>query len=128
MTAQERTRDIGAWGEEMAARFLIQKGYEIVGRNVNYHRQGEIDIVAWHPNIQGLRTLCFIEVKTRSGECGVAERATNGLKVHKIMLAARKYVVDKDISIDSTPIQFEHVGVYKKSGEKIEYTHYVIPV
>ncbi len=128
MSAQVRTKDIGAWGEEMAARFLVQKGYEIVDRNVNYHRQGEIDIVAWHPNIQGLRTLCFIEVKTRSGERGVAERATNGLKVHKIMLAARKYVVDKDISIDTTPMQFEHVGVYVKPSGEVECAHYVIPV
>jgi putative endonuclease len=122
------TKEIGTWGEDMAARFLVQKGYEIIERNVNYHRQGEIDIVAWHPNVQELRTLCFIEVKTRSGESGVAERATDGLKVHKIMLAARKYTVDKNIDIDRTPIQFEHVGVYKKQGGEVEYTHYVIPV
>ncbi len=121
------TKAIGAWGEEIAARFLVQKGYEIVARNV-LKRGGEIDIVAWHPNIRGEKTLCFIEVKTRSGEAGSAERATNGKKMHHIMLAARKYLAEENMNIDKTPIQFEHVGVYKASGGEPSCTHYVIPV
>ncbi len=49
----------GRMGEEMAARYLLDKGYEIVGQNV---RSGpaEIDLIALDGDI-----LCFVEVKSR---------------------------------------------------------------
>ncbi len=52
---------IAVQGEELAAKFLQEKGYKIIDRNFR-KGYGEIDIIA----IQG-RTLVFIEVKTRSG-------------------------------------------------------------
>lgn len=50
---------IGDIGENIAARFLIRKGYTILDRN--YRRPwGEIDIIGRAPD----RTLVFFEVKT----------------------------------------------------------------
>ncbi len=51
-------KEIGAWGEEMAADWLAERGYQIVARNVRTP-YGEIDIVAQ----QGDVTI-FVEVKT----------------------------------------------------------------
>ncbi|WP_111720369.1 YraN family protein [Homoserinimonas sp. OAct 916] len=53
--------DLGRMGEELAARYLVEKGYAILDRNWRCD-QGEIDIIAW----QGGEVV-FVEVKTRSG-------------------------------------------------------------
>ena len=103
---------IGAWGEHIAAHFLIEKGYMIVEKNFQT-RRGEIDIIAWHKKPHHGNTLCFIEVKTRSYGKGSAERATSKQKVRRIQLAARAYCLKENIDINTTPIQFEQVSVYK---------------
>jgi putative endonuclease len=54
-------REIGKRGEEIAADFLQQKGYKLLGMNARTPF-GEIDIVARHKN-----ATVFIEVKTRTG-------------------------------------------------------------
>ncbi len=50
----------GKKGEEIAARYLQSRGYNIIKMNVRYKR-GEIDIVAREKN-----ELVFVEVKSRS--------------------------------------------------------------
>ena len=55
--------DIGKQGEEIACRFIIKKGYEIIERN-HRERSDEIDIIA--KSAEGL--LIFIEVKTLASE------------------------------------------------------------
>ena len=52
--------DNGRLGEEKAALFLENKGFEIVRRNFR-HRGGEVDIIAVNNG-----TLVFVEVKTWS--------------------------------------------------------------
>jgi putative endonuclease len=43
-------RRSGAWGEELALRYLTQRGYELVERN--YHtRYGELDLILRHEDI-----------------------------------------------------------------------------
>ena len=39
------TKLLGGWGEEQAAKYLIDKGYKIIGMNYK-NRFGEIDIIA----------------------------------------------------------------------------------
>ena len=53
---------LGNLGEDIACKFILNKGYEIVERNF-YCRQGEIDIIA-----KDNEFLVFIEVKTRKNE------------------------------------------------------------
>jgi putative endonuclease len=51
--------EIGKKGEEIAAKYIINRGYKIL--QLNYRQKfGEIDIIAKAPD----RTLVFIEVKT----------------------------------------------------------------
>ena len=72
MSTPPSTKLLGARGEELAARYLVARGYRLVmtnfvvpvGRNTrNAQVTGEIDIVA----LDG-ETLCFVEVKTRRSE------------------------------------------------------------
>lgn len=55
-----RHNDIGRWGEDIAADYLVAGGYAIVGRNLRFGRD-EIDIVATRGS-----GIMFVEVKTRS--------------------------------------------------------------
>lgn len=55
-------RAIGAFGEELALKYLKKNRYSIVARNV-IAGHSEIDIIA-----ERERTLVFVEVKTRSSE------------------------------------------------------------
>ena len=50
-------RELGAWGEERAAKYLRSKGYTILERNFRC-RAGEIDIIARRGGI-----ITFVEVK-----------------------------------------------------------------
>lgn len=52
------TRNIGADGEELAAQYLLLRGYEIIRRNYGVGF-GEIDLIAFSPEGE----LVFIEVK-----------------------------------------------------------------
>lgn len=104
-------KQLGAWGEERAVQYLISEGYVIVRRNFRI-RKAEVDIIASRI-IKGERTLCFVEVKTRSTGEGSGERATRvPNKLEKMQMAARAFLEQEDIEIGDVPIQFEHVSVY----------------
>src|SRR5688572_18486466 len=89
-------QDIGRRGEELAAAFLIQNGFQIVAANftlpVGRNRNDvvvnvEIDLVAYEGP-----TLCFVEVKTRASDWFAAPSANVDLrKQRQIMRAARAY-------------------------------------
>jgi putative endonuclease len=117
----------GAWGEKEAVQFLEAKGYTILEKNFRT-RMGEIDIIALHEKIHHGNTLIFIEVKTREGEVGSAERAVTKTKLRNLFSAARSYCTSKNISLESTPIQFEQVSVYGKKENVDQIFHYIIPV
>ena len=55
-------RDIGRYGEKIAARYLKKKGYRVVGRNLHFGKN-ELDLV-----VKSKEFLAFVEVKTRSYE------------------------------------------------------------
>lgn len=67
----------GRKGENLAFYFLRRHGYTIIARNWRTKgRKGEIDLIGWEG-----KTLCFIEVKTRSTHGVVpAEVAVDGAK------------------------------------------------
>lgn len=51
--------ELGRLGEDLACKYLVDKGYRIIGRNFR-KPWGEIDIITKAPN----KTLVFVEVKT----------------------------------------------------------------
>lgn len=82
--ANTTTRGAGEWGEEAAARYLEQQGYEIIKRNFR-SRVAEVDLIA-----QKEGTLCFIEVKTRKNtNYGQPEEFVDYRKRKKIIQGAR---------------------------------------
>ena len=67
-----RNQVIGRWGEQAAADYLSEHGYQITGRNIRTP-YGEIDLVAVKDSIT-----IFIEVKARTSKSfGPPELAVN---------------------------------------------------
>ncbi len=77
---------IGQKGENIAARFLIAKGYRIIRRNYRCWHD-EIDIIAKKGEV-----LVFIEVKTRTTDFASGEESVFGFKQHKLMRVVEKYL------------------------------------
>ncbi len=78
--------DKGKKGEDIAADFLVNKGYKIVERNYRYQRS-EVDIIAEEGEV-----CVFIEVKYREGKSyGHPEEAVTTHKLEMIAAAAEQY-------------------------------------
>jgi len=79
----------GNEGEQFAADFLIQKGFEILARNYRYKRS-EIDLIVKKGN-----WLIFVEVKTRSSSAfGHPEEFVDRRKVKMILEGAENYMYE----------------------------------
>ncbi len=95
---------LGSRGEELAAKFLQAQGYRILEAKVRM-RWGEIDLVAWAG-----KTLCFIEVKTRSSlRFGFPEEAVGFKKQWRLARLAQGYL--KRRRLGSPPLRFDVVSL-----------------
>lgn len=89
-------KQLGHWGESVAATYLQSQGYHIVARNWRC-RQGEIDLVA-----QVGVVLVFVEVKTRRGEqMGSPEEGITPQKSRKLIEMAQQYLWKNDVNEDT---------------------------
>lgn len=120
---QTQKQKIGEWGEKIAAQWLVTQGYLLVAQNYSCP-PGEIDIIA-HKN----EALFFIEVKTRTGHPGSAERAVGYFKQDHLIKAAKYYCRQWNINLLSTSIQFEQISIYcSKKDKKVSISKYILPV
>jgi putative endonuclease len=101
-------RELGSFGEEKAAEYLIKKGYEILKRNFRYAR-GEIDIIARNNDY-----LIFVEVKLRRTlNYGFPQAAVDSRKQQKIRRAAECFLKDYQ-GIEQ--IRFDVIAIQLKNG------------
>ncbi len=78
---------LGAWGEEQAALYLVNRGYRIVERGYRC-RFGEIDIIAG-----SAEELIFCEVKTRrQGALAEPQEAVSIRKQRRLLKTADWYL------------------------------------
>jgi len=104
----------GAKGEQLAADFLAQNGFEILARNYRYKRS-EIDLIVKKSNL-----LVFVEVKARkSNAFGEPESFVDEKKVLKIMEGAEQFVYETNWKGN---IRFDIVSV--KPGTVPEIMHF----
>lgn len=101
----------GRRGEEHAYFYLRKHGYVIVAKNWRGGGKGELDLIGWEG-----KTLCFIEVKTRTSRGEIPAEAAVGMKKRDELVAtARLY--GRRVA-PGTPHRFDVVSVYL--GKKIE--------
>lgn len=81
----------GDFAEKMAARFLSERGYQIIA--ANYRKPtGEIDLIAREGE-----TLVFVEVKFRSGaDYGIPAEAVGHKKRYRIVKTSLMYLQETD--------------------------------
>ncbi len=106
---------IGKWGEEAAAAYLVERGYEILARNTRTP-YGEIDIVARQEG-----TTIFIEVKTLTSSRNFFPEQNVTMRKRRHMLACAEYYA-AERAIDHW--QIDVVAVDGKAGSKPVITHF----
>jgi putative endonuclease len=115
---------LGAKGEAEAEKFLVARGYQVIGRNLRF-RRGEIDLLCIAPDE---RTVVLVEVKSRAQSRGVyrPEAAITSRKRRTLHALANQ--VRKSNNWDDRPVRIDVVAVElgggEQSGGRIECRHY----
>jgi len=110
-------KKIGKAGEEIAAKYLTRKGYQIIKQNYRC-KNGEIDLI-----VQDGDTIVFIEVKTRrSLRFGIPQVAVDTKKQLKISAVALNYLFETDAF--NSPCRFDVIAItLPPASEKIKINH-----
>jgi putative endonuclease len=99
-------RALGRAAEDLAAAWLEERGYRVLGRNHGL-RRGEVDIVC-----EGGGVLCFVEVRSRTGEAwGGPEETVDRRKARRVVLAATDWLArnggdGRDVRFDVVAVTF----------------------
>lgn len=113
-----RANALGAKGEDLAVRFLEEKGYVILDRNWNLHRGCELDIVARKDDV-----FHFVEVKTRvSDERSAPVAAINRAKMRNVCKAVNAYRAKNGYRYSSFSI--DSIGIVYHSDDDVKIDMY----
>ncbi len=117
MTNKQFNRLKGNQGEDAAAKWLIDNGYEIIERN-NSTKFGELDIV-----VSLGETLIFVEVKFKQTEdFGTPEEMIGKNKLFQVKRTAEMYLLNNpDIAKSFQRYQIDAICIVEETGR---ITHY----
>lgn len=106
-------QELGQQGEDIAAGYLLQKGYEILDRNWRSRRR-EIDLIVYKDGL-----LVFVEVKCRSPRFWAEPcRAVGRTKQQRLVKAAHAYVMQKNLSWE---VRFDVISVVLRNPVEVEH-------
>lgn len=106
---------VGAWGEEIAATWLTEHGYEVAARNVRTP-YGEIDIIARQDG-----RVIFVEVKTlTTTKTFLPEHQITPRKREHILNAAQHYAAEQ--ALDHW--QIDVIAIEGRPGTIPTVTHF----
>jgi putative endonuclease len=107
---------LGRWGEDAAARYLTERGYKVIARNVRTEF-GEIDLIAKQGD-----QLVFVEVKARSGsQFGQPEEAVTQTKQEHLVNAAESYLQTNPHAEDW---RVDVLAIRRNASGKLEIVHF----
>ena len=113
------TKALGDRGEAAAARYLRQRGYQLLASQWRC-RCGELDLVALAPD----GTVCFVEVKLRSSSlAGLPREAVNQRKRERLRAAAESYLSRHDLM--DAPARFDVAEVYTDEHHSVLRLEYL---
>jgi putative endonuclease len=112
---------LGAYGERLAARYLVESGMRILDRNWRCD-QGEIDIVAMDD-----KCLVIVEVKTRRTLMfGSPVEAVTAVKATRLRRLAGCWLADHRSLVDSAvDVRIDVVGVLRPARGPAQIEHLV---
>lgn len=107
-----RPEYIGDYGELCAARYLRERGIQLVASKYR-RRMGEIDLIFYDGGI-----LVFAEVKTRTaGMVAPPGESVDDAKQRRIELTASAYLAEKEID---PPCRFDVLEIYLNRADGVE--------
>ncbi len=113
-----RGKELGEAGEDAAAQFLQNKGYQIIVRGYR-NRVGEIDIIA-----MARESLVFVEVKSRSGLAyGRPAEAVTVAKQRRILRMAECYL--QQTKQWNQPCRFDVIEVLLDEKNRLKVNHII---
>ena len=114
----ENSKALGDWGENIAADYLKNKGYQILNRNWK-NKWGEIDIVA-----EKNKVLVFVEVKTIKQQAGFApEDKIDCRKKRQLAKMAQMYLF-KHCPLLDTACQIDIIAIEQKPASPPQISHF----
>ena len=104
----KHNKTLGTYGEQIAGKFLEQKGYTIL--EMQYSAHGcEVDVIAQKGDL-----IAFVEVKSRIGSgYGQPVESVNVAKQKRIITAAEQFLMDypeADVRFDVVEIMATQAG------------------
>lgn len=111
----DNARELGAFGEELAIRYLMGRGLEVVDRNVRTS-YGEADIVC-----RDRGDVVLVEVKTRMGCEAVPEESVDERKMRRYRNMMLDYLSHND---NSSNVRFDVIGVNVKPSHTAHIRHF----
>ena len=118
---QFNRRSDGNTHEEMALRYLLDRGYRLVKRNFHFGRAGEIDLV-----MRDGETYVFVEVKARrSHGFGLPEESVTPAKRRRVRKVAAGFIYIN--ALPEAVARFDVVAIdyATGSGGEPEIRHYI---
>jgi putative endonuclease len=116
----ENRHDLGRSGEDITANWYQKQGFQVVARNFQYYRDGmrgrfgEIDLIVYNTKI-----LCFVEVKTRTGEqFGLPHQQITKSQL-KTLYKTIQYFYSKFPYLKNLPCRFDAALITKDKLEVI---------
>lgn len=106
----DRRNGIGAWGENLAAKYLKRQGFRILEHNYSC-RFGEIDLIVTDWNF-----LVFVEVKLRKSDAFArAAEFVDYRKQNRLRTTAELWLSQHETEL---PSRFDVVEIYAPEGEQ----------
>lgn len=104
----QRSRALGAWGEELAAAWVRRQGGRVIAANFRC-RFGEIDLICEEKGY-----LCFTEVKLRkTSRYGSAGEFVDYRKQNKLRATAQFYLMGHSTTLQP---RFDVIEIYAPQG------------
>lgn len=111
----KHNQQVGKWGEETAATWLAERGYEIIGQNIRTP-YGEVDIIAKQKDVT-----IFVEVKTlTSSKNFYPEQQITKRKREHMLNAAQHYAAENLIN----HWRIDVLAIEGKPGNQTIVTHF----
>ena len=112
-----KTKRIGDLGEQLAKKYLLEQGYEILFENWR-HKRCEIDLIAQKEEI-----CVFIEVKTRKNESfGTPETFVDDKKMAKMNEAAEAFLI---LYPNHKELRFDIISIINQPNNAPEIQHFI---
>ena len=110
--------ELGRKGEEIALKYLTDKGYQLIARNYRFKRFGELDLI-----MQDGKYLVFVEVRTKKNTVfGTPLETVDYAKRRQIEKMAQLYFVKEKIPED-TFSRFDVIGIVLPDNAEPKIEH-----